>query len=132
MKKAKVILSALLIVAMAVCLTACGDSKLVGTWGIDEDWFLSLFGASKEELKAEGVEDISSLITITFKKDGTGMLKTSELLAGTAQSDEFTWVEKDGQLSMTHDGDTITSNYTIKNGTLTLQNENETLVFKKK
>lgn len=75
-----------------------------------------------------GEGDLSSIVTLTINEDGTFKLDMSAM--GESESQEGTWEEKDGKITLKAEGETIEGTYA--DGLVTLSEEGMSLVFKKK
>lgn len=101
----------IMFIALSVSLTSCSDddddmaNPLVGSWGLTEE--------------DSGIE--VSLVA-TFEENGTGTLMATITILDQSQteSDSFTWSTDGDQLTMTMDGDTEVSTYSISGDTLTI------------
>jgi uncharacterized lipoprotein NlpE involved in copper resistance len=98
-------------IAMSVSLTSCDDdgddmgNPIVGSWGLSEE-----------------DSGIAVSLVATFAESGTGTLTATITIDGQSQSesDSFTWSTDGDQLSLTMDGETEVSTYSISGDTLTI------------
>lgn len=98
-------------IALSVSLTSCDDdgddmgNPIVGSWGLSEE---------------DGGFAVS--LVATFAENGTGTLTATITIDGQSQSesDSFTWSTDGDQLSLTMDGETEVSTYSISGDTLTI------------
>ena len=127
------VVSLMLVLVCVLGLMACGDKKksdAVGTYGIQK---VEMNGVSMdlEQLAAvmsteSGEGDLSSIVTLTINEDGTFKLDMSAM--GESESQEGTWEEKDGKITLKAEGETIEGTYA--DGLVTLSEEGLSLVFK--
>ena len=98
-------------IALSVSLTSCEDdgddmgNPIVGSWGLSEE-----------------DSGIAVSLVATFEENGTGTLTASITISDQTQSesDSFTWSTDGDQLSLTMDGETEISTYSISGNTLTI------------
>lgn len=111
------------------------QGSLVGTWKIDEDWFLELTAASagmtveetKKALELVGVDinDLTGMVTYTFEADGTG----TGTVEGETQT--FTYQVDGNNLTIFSNGVKEVAEFTITNGKLTITMDGVTMVMAK-
>ena len=116
MKNAKRFLALSLVVLMALALTACGGSKVEGTW--------KLSGGSAMGAIADGVDSMEMMeqlgFSILFIYREKGEFEMSMSAMGQTQAQKGTWSEDDGNLTMVIEGDPLTAKYSVKGDKLTL------------
>ncbi len=102
-------------IALSVAVTSCNEddddamgNPIVGSWALSE---------------SEGGFEVS--ILATFNENGTGTLKATVAIGGESQSESepFTWSTDGDQLTMTMDGETEVSTYSISGNTLTITDD---------
>jgi uncharacterized lipoprotein NlpE involved in copper resistance len=104
----------ILFMALSVSLTSCNDddddmgNPIVGSWSVSE---------------ADGGFEVD--ILATFKENGTGTLAATITIQGESltESDSFTWSTNGDQLTMTMEGETEVSTYSISGDTLTITDD---------
>jgi len=103
----------IMFVAISVSLTSCTEdddmgNPIVGSWGLTE---------------ADGGFEVS--LVATFEENGTGILAATITIQGESltESDSFTWSTKGDQLTLTMDGETEVSTYSISGNTLTITDD---------
>jgi uncharacterized lipoprotein NlpE involved in copper resistance len=106
---------AVLFVALSVGISCTDDdddgmvgNPILGSWSLTE---------------AEGEFEFS--ILATFEENGTGILTATVSIAGESQSesDNFTWSTDADQLTMTMNGETEVSTYSISGDTLSITDD---------
>lgn len=98
-------------IALSVSVTSCDDdgddmgNPIVGSWGLSEE-----------------DSGIAVSLVATFEENGTGTLTASITISDQTQSesDSFTWSTDGDQLTLTIDGETEVSTYSISGNTLTI------------
>lgn len=118
---------------VAVCLTAllmlslvaCGGKDYAGTYN-----FVSM-NMGGQEITAEMMTAImpDSKIQLVLKDDGSFTMDAVMDPSAEADSEEGTWEEKDGNLILTVDGQSVTA--TVKDGTITMSEDGVSMSFKK-
>lgn len=126
MKNMKRFFAALLLAALMLTLTACGN-KLEGKWTLDAEAMKEAYGASDLSYASDlGVE-----LSVDFTDDHKVTIKTA--IFGETQEMQGAWKTKDDQLIMTVDGDTQTLTWQVKGKKLMLTSEDgDTMILKRK
>ena len=121
--------SSLAIVALCVCLAACSDTGITGTWKFHK----ASGKVSGMEINyevgteiTEGVKITEEFIVLTINEDNTFEMK-SAMMGDEAQ--KGTWEEKDGKYYLIVEGESI--EMTLSGSTLTFEQEGMKLELKK-
>lgn len=128
MKQMKRIFVSLLLVVIAISLSACKDSgysAIKGKWYVSEENILLMTGLTKEEydnFKQMGLEQ-----TVTWEFYEDGMLVITMNVAGQYVKDDMPYELKDGKIYIQGDA----ADYKIRRKTLTITQEDVKLVLTK-
>lgn len=117
MKSFKKILASLLLIALALSLSACKDkdtNSVIGTWSVNEDGILQMTGLTKEEYDQFAKGGMEQTVTMEFNEEGIVTITMS--VAGQYVKDYLSYEVKDGKLII--DGDP--ADYTIKKNVMTV------------
>lgn len=117
MKSLKKILAALLLIVLALSLSACKDkdaNSVIGTWSVNEDGILQMTGLTKEEYDQFAQGGMAQTVTMEFSEEGIVAITMS--VAGQYVRDYLSYEVKDGKLII--DGDP--ADYTIKKNVMTV------------
>ncbi len=117
MKSFKKILASLLLIALALSLSACKDkdtNSVIGTWSVNEDGILQMTGLTKEEYDQFAKGGMEQTVTMEFNEEGIVAITMS--VAGQYVRDFLPYEVKDGKLII--DGDP--ADYTIKKNVMTV------------
>ncbi len=117
MKSFKKILASLLLIALALSLSACKDkdtNSIIGTWSVNEDGILQMTGLTKEEYDQFAKGGMEQTVTMEFNEEGIVTITMS--VAGQYVRDFLPYEVKDGKLII--DGDP--ADYTIKKNVMTV------------
>lgn len=117
MKSFKKILASLLLIALALSLSACNDkdtNSVIGTWSVNEDGILQMTGLTKEEYDQFAKGGMEQTVTMEFNEEGIVAITMS--VAGQYVKDYLSYEVKDGKLII--DGDP--ADYTIKKNVMTV------------
>ena len=127
MKNIKRIAAVMLVLVMALALTACGKAKLDGAWTITGGTFIDgLVGEM-------GIEDLASVgLEIVFEFKDDGVFAVGMNMYGVSEVSEGTWEVDGDKVTMTVEGDPLEATFEVKGDKLTLTTEEGTIVFDKK
>ena len=126
MKNIKRIAAVLLVLVMALALTACGKVKLDGKWKVTGG---SLIDGLLSETGVDSMEAIGMELTYEFKDDNV-IISTVTLL-GSSESNEGTYEIEDDKILITFDGETNDFFFELENDTLTIFEDDYSLIFEK-
>ncbi|MBQ1257300.1 MAG: hypothetical protein IIW08_11065 [Clostridia bacterium] len=104
MKSLKKIVASLLLIALALSLSACKDKdvkSVIGTWSVNEDGILQMTGLTKEEYDQFAKGGMGQTVTMEFNEEGIVAITMS--VAGQYVKDFLSYEVKDGKLII--DGD---------------------------
>ncbi|MDL2214461.1 hypothetical protein LJB76_02740 [Clostridia bacterium OttesenSCG-928-O13] len=124
----KKILSGMLVLALVLCLAACGGDAAVGKYGFSH---MESMGVSfdAEALEAFGID--SSAFMLEMKSGGTFVM--TALVDDDTETAEGTWEKNGDGYILTIDGEAVNAVYDPKEKTMTLTMEGDDgiMVFKK-
>lgn len=116
----KIVVSLVVMACMSFLLLGCSkkESKFVGNWTLES---MGVEGQMLNVADLGGDESLTASITVN--KDGTLSMSMAD------ESNDGTWEDKDGKITMTIDGDKV--DVTLEDDKATISIEGSTLVFKK-
>lgn len=116
----KIVVSLVVMACMSFLLLGCSkkESKFVGNWTIES---MGVEGQMLNVADLGGDESLAASITVN--KDGTLSMSMAD------ESNDGTWEDKGGKVTMTIDGDTV--DVTLEDDKATISIDGATLVFKK-
>ena len=127
MKNIKRIAAVLLVLVMALALTACGKAKLDGAWSITGGSFIDEMTA---ELGVNSLAEVGMEIVFDFQDKGVFAVEISAM--GMTETSEGTWEVDGDKVTMTIDGDPLEATFEVKGDKLNLTTEEGTIVLDKK
>ena len=126
MKNIKRIAAALLVMAMALVLTACGKPDLEGKWIAAGG---SLIDGLLEEMQIGSLEDIGMELSYDFKKDG--VVYSTVAVLGESEVTEGKWEVDGDTLTITFEDGPNDFTFELDGDKLTIKSGEYDIIFKK-